>query len=386
MKFLTLLSFFLIILELNCEDSLVFVHVIFRHGNRTPEQNNLYQASPYMNETYFKPYGFGQLTNKGKLNAYNVGKSLRQRYSGFLDEEYNIKLIDARSSDFNRTKASLQAMLAGLFPPSKDLIWLEGLNWQPIPYTYVDRSLDKELFCFGCSNWDKNFDGYLHGSNGKPLIDSYRKTFDYLTEKTGENYNDLVKTYYLYFGLEILEELKYALPEWASEVYPYPMKNITTLHYNVMVATKTLRQMAAGYLLKKILSDTQEKIDGKFPDKKMSVWCGHENNIAALLKILKVWNEEEIASYGSNILMELHFIDQKYGFKIYFSNKQSNPDLLSIPGCGNFCPLDEFNVLVRNEIPTSDEICGKASPANSLIVNNWIIIWFSSIVCYKIIF
>ncbi|KAG5893845.1 hypothetical protein JTB14_002571 [Gonioctena quinquepunctata] len=384
MKLSSLLSLFWLS-SLHCgavDDSLVFVHALFRHGDRTPEKNNLYRTSPYYNESFFKPYGNGQLTNKGKLTVYNVGKALRQRYDGFLDESYNINLIDARSSDFNRTKASLQVMLAGLFPPTKDLIWLEDLNWQPIPYTYAVRSLDKELFCFGCANWNPNFDGYLESKDGKSLVDQYESLYQYITEKTGEDYSQLTKVYYLYFGFEILEQFNYTLPDWAPSIYPHPLKDIATMYYRVMVATSKLRQMAAGYLLKKILSDTQVKMDGKIPEKKMSIWCGHESNIAALLKIMNVWNDDEIASYGSFILMELHYLDQKHGFKIFYhNNKESEPKLLKIPGCEEFCPLDDFISLVKEDIPENDGICGTVSMGP----NRWIVMSVSLVALMKLL-
>lgn len=44
------------------DDSLVMVHVLFRHGQRTPDVSTIYPKDPYRNETYY-PYGLGALTN-----------------------------------------------------------------------------------------------------------------------------------------------------------------------------------------------------------------------------------------------------------------------------------------------------------------------------------
>lgn len=41
---------------------------IFRHGDRTPDQDVIYKNDPYRNETYY-PFGYGQLTNVS-INKY----------------------------------------------------------------------------------------------------------------------------------------------------------------------------------------------------------------------------------------------------------------------------------------------------------------------------
>lgn len=83
---------------------------------------------------------------EGQLRAYNVGKALRERYGSFLGEKYNIKLIEGRSSNFNRTKDTLQVVLAGLFPPIAGEEFLREIKWQPIPYNFVERDKDKVRF------------------------------------------------------------------------------------------------------------------------------------------------------------------------------------------------------------------------------------------------
>ncbi|KAJ8931200.1 hypothetical protein NQ314_015923 [Rhamnusium bicolor] len=266
-----LLCFLVEIRSQSLNETLVLVHTIFRHGDRNPDLLNLYSSNPYYDESNYAPFGYGQLTN---------------------------------------------AMLAGLFPPTKDLMWLEGLNWQPISFNYVERQYDKELFCYGCPNWDTNLDAYLKSADGQDFTNKYEETFKYISENTGENITDIIQVYYMYFGFLIQEELNFTLPEWTKAVYPYPMRNITTDYYALMFSTKNLKIMSAGYLLKKIIIDTQNRINGSFPQRKMYIYCAHENNIASVLKIFNLWNDEEIAVYGSYILIELHYINGTYGIKV----------------------------------------------------------------------
>ncbi|GLV36907.1 uncharacterized protein CBL_02258 [Carabus blaptoides fortunei] len=46
------------------------LHVILRHGQRTPADT--YPNDPYITQT-FEPFGWGQLTNKGKLDMFEMG-------------------------------------------------------------------------------------------------------------------------------------------------------------------------------------------------------------------------------------------------------------------------------------------------------------------------
>lgn len=67
-----------------------------------------------------------------------MGTALRQRYEGFLDSSYHYSIIEGTSSSYARAKESLQLILAGLFPPTQELLWSEDLNWLPIA-TYFDK-------------------------------------------------------------------------------------------------------------------------------------------------------------------------------------------------------------------------------------------------------
>lgn len=72
---------------------------------------------------------------QGLIREYMVGKELRKRYGKFLGP-YDTYSVEARSTYMNRTKVSLELVLAGLYPPSKEDMFYKHLKWQPIPFTY----------------------------------------------------------------------------------------------------------------------------------------------------------------------------------------------------------------------------------------------------------
>ena len=64
---------------------LKMVHILYRHGDRTP--GSFYPNDPYKDTSEW-PVGVGELTNKGKRMAYELGKWIKRNYEDFLSEDY----------------------------------------------------------------------------------------------------------------------------------------------------------------------------------------------------------------------------------------------------------------------------------------------------------
>lgn len=107
-----------------------------------------------------------------------------------------------------------------------------------------------------------------------------------------------------------------------------------------------------------VIEDTKRKIlSSQSQGRKIHLYSAHENNIAELLMALNVF-DPHVPNYGSYVSMEIHQINKIYGVKIYYENYTGDGlKLLSIPNCGEFCPLDKFMKLVEDYIP-SDDLCG----------------------------
>lgn len=75
---------------------------------------------------------------------YNLGTNLRARYKDFLNASYHYTLVEGTSSYYERTKESLQLVLAGLFPVTEEISWNTNLNWTPIASYYNPKGKDEE--------------------------------------------------------------------------------------------------------------------------------------------------------------------------------------------------------------------------------------------------
>lgn len=83
----------------------------------------------------------------GIESTYRLGTLFRQMYGGFLGDTYYQTEVNATSTDIPRTKLSLQAFMAGLFPSKGVQQWNAasgalGTLWQPFVYHYMPKHLD----------------------------------------------------------------------------------------------------------------------------------------------------------------------------------------------------------------------------------------------------
>ncbi|XP_060531315.1 venom acid phosphatase Acph-1-like [Cylas formicarius] len=340
------------------DGTLVMVHTLFRHGDRTPDDGG-YESNPYNDEQFYEPLGWGQLTNEGRRREYRIGTTLRQRYNDFLGDVYDVDLLDARSTNYNRTKMSVELMLAGLFPPKDDQIWLPWLLWQPIPYNYL--TFDKELFSWTCSNYNAIYNELLASDEIQELFTPYQSIFSYISNYTGLNVTKPDDIFGLYWSLRTQQEYGYPLEDWTKEVYPEVFEKIAKDVYYLRSNTTALKKISGGFLLRKILEDSRRKIDGTLtpPSRKLFIYSAHEMNVATFLGTLGIY-PGDIPEYGSHVLVELHKINGQFGFKFYYQNwQQSDPQLMIIPGCESFCKMELFEELIAELIP-SDEDCETA--------------------------
>lgn len=248
---------------------------------------------------------------------------------------------------------SILLVLASLFPPTKDLLWKDDLIWQPVPYNTFDY--DKELEGRKvCTNYKDAFDKLEKSDEVKKEMKPYQEVFDYLSNKTGDKIQKPKKVADLYVELLTQAAYGYPLPEWMGK-YSEQMYNLTMYTYNLMAYNKELRKLSSGYFLRKIIDDTEYLIKNPNSPTKMYLYAAHEKNIATLLVTLEVFNDQ-IPTFGSYVTMEVHKINNVYGFKFYYQNyRAQEPMLLKIPGCNDFCQLSTFKNFVSKYIPDDDE-------------------------------
>ncbi|GJQ72925.1 hypothetical protein Trydic_g1568 [Trypoxylus dichotomus] len=304
-------------------ETLVLLHVIFRHGDRTPEKNAIYPKDPHKHYDY-SLFGYGQLTNEGKKKAYRFGQSLH-----------------AWTSDFDRTKMTLQLVLASLYPPRGEQVWDNNIPWQPIPYHCTPRDSDKLFLAF-----------FYH----KAAIDAYNKRFNEICNNDLSNYCDIVEYVEKHTGMAIEnprtmfalactlaaeEKLGLELPEWTQKVWPHKMEEYALQEFHISSSTRKLQSLTVGVLLQKIVKDSLSKVKDTSCTR-LHLYSAHDFTVGMILKALNIFDWRH-PDFCSNVAIELHNIDGVYGFKVkYQINEDEEPKLMEFPNIGYFWPLDKF--------------------------------------------
>ncbi|XP_034186973.2 venom acid phosphatase [Osmia lignaria lignaria] len=345
------------------EAELEVVSVLFRHGDRTPDDSNdeKYPNDPYLDYDFY-PMGRGQLTNQGKRREYTLGRFLRMKYGRFLKDLYTQETVIGVSSEYDRTKMSLQLVLAGLFPPNREQKWNLMLNWQPIPTNYIRRYEDNLFLPEDCPLYANEYDRVLESPEGRKALSKYSDLMKNLTEWSGKNISTPWDMYYLYHTLMAEYSMDLTLPDWAYTVFPNgDLWNGTVFAYDAASFTPLLRRINGGAYLREVTKTMLNFITGRVEnERKMYLYSGHESNVAAVMQSLRVYYPH-VPEYSSALILELHKIDNEYYVKILnYLGIPSKIIELQIPGCEKLCPFDKYLELMEDVLPSDDEIiCNK---------------------------
>ena len=340
--------------NINKKKQLKLLHIIFRHGIRTPADT--YPNDPYINETLY-PVGWGQITNEGKVNLYEHGVYLRKRYGDFLGEHYSPSTYYVQTTDVDRTKVSAQCINAGLWPPSSAQKW-GALDWLPIPTNSEPLNSDNLLLVRRpCPKYHLELQRVLNTPEIIARLRSEHSLYVNLTQHTGKEIKNFEDVQDIFTTLMSEEAYGLELPAWTKQFYPNRMLNSTVFSYILNAYNNQLNRLKGGVFLKKLIADWKAAVtDNK---QKTFLYIGHDSTIVNLLSTLKVW-DPQIPGFAINTLLEFSFNEtrKEFGLEIFLRNSTNvsdTPYQLTIPGCEKFCPLQKLIQLTEDVIPVNWE-------------------------------
>lgn len=250
---------------------------------------------------------------------------------------------------------SLQLFCAGLFPPAKtDFEWNENLNWQPVDFISQPMKEDPLLFPMG-----PTFSTFVKqlAECYAPVIARNQEIFDVFAGFTGKAIQQPFDVSNLYTILKAQVENGLALPKWAEPFYPEKLLELGCEAFAVMVSSDALKRKMGGNLLESMIADWEAKIAGT-SSKKMFIYSGHDTTVLGALGACNVWNPSDFPEYGMTAVFELRQNKQtgEYGVQVYVRKEpESEPHLLTVPGCKSFCSLSELKTAVSNNLPTASK-------------------------------
>jgi len=357
-------------------EGLVQAHVVFRHGDRTP--CNFYPNDPHKDLSEW-PVGPGQLTARGKRMHYHLGQWLRKRYSHLLGPDYSETEVLVRSTDVDRTLMSAQSNLAGMFPPTKAMRWLDNFPWQPVPVHTVPQNQDSVLGDKAeCPRAQQLLNEVLEGEEMKSILESHSDMLDYISKNSGRPVTNVLELDYLYDTLLVETIYNKTLPEWTKAVFPGgDFERLRLMTFSLNTANHKLARLFGGPFVKEMLEhwtfliENQTKVVNHILEKKaklLYVYSGHDTSIATILNSLEVFNGLA-PPYASAVLFELLKREEgKHFVRIAYKNDtEATPYPLTLPGCATLCPLEKFKQLTGSLVPEDwANECSLTSPSESL--------------------
>lgn len=334
------------------EGKLLFAHVIFRHGDRTPIDP--YPTDPWKDPSHWST-GWGQLTNAGKMRHLQLGKWLRNRYSSILSKTYTNSEIYVRSTDVDRTLMSAESNLAGLYPPTGKDVWDPAIQWQPIPVHTVPETMDEVLAAKkSCPAFDYALKKYKQSDEFAQYNKSLEPLYEYMTAHAGRKVDSLTSAQNIYSCLHIEELNNFTLPEWTKQVYPEPLRSISAKSFATKTNTPILARLKTGPLIKEMLKRFRSKADNTLkPNRSVWIYSAHDTTVASVLNTLRLFDGLHNPPFTACILLEL-YKNVSGGdpyVSIYYKNTTSEPEPMAIPNCGKRCPLNQMFDVYSDVLP-----------------------------------
>ncbi|XP_010897675.2 lysosomal acid phosphatase [Esox lucius] len=348
------------------ERKLKFVTVLYRHGDRSPVK--AYPTDKYQESAW--PQGFGQLTQEGMRQHFELGQMLRKHYMGFLNNTYDRHEISVRSTDVDRTLMSAEANLAGLYPPNGSQVFDPKLVWQPIPVHTVPLE-EERLLSFpipGCPRYKVLMNETEHSEEFVDMTNKYKDLIKLVREKTGLRNTNIESVWSVHDTLFCEARHNMTPPDWVTPQVMEDLRKLKDFGFKILFGVYKQQEkshLQGGVLLGSIVNNITESAHPNSNRRlKMMMLSAHDTTIVALHSSLSIFNEKQ-PPYASCHIFELYQEDNgSFSVAMFYRNDTTrDPYQLAVPGCDLFCPLDDFVRLTKPSIPEDwDKECMVESP------------------------
>ncbi|MBX9597247.1 MAG: histidine phosphatase family protein [Burkholderiales bacterium] len=317
-------------------ETLRFTLDLIRHGDRVPLNNLPKDAYKWPDEE------LGQLTPKGMQQEYNLGVLLGLKYRLFLPQIYKPSFLYVRSTDFDRTLTSAEAVLLGLYPlgtgPEIDGHTALPHGFQAIPIHTVPQTEDKLLLGNKQIGFESVVKTYVYDTGEwRDKIHQYESQLIYWSKISGLSLGNMLQLPTLADNLYIRKLYGIPMPEGITSIDEQQISVLSTW----VVTTIYNNDKVASYASADLRREIKEQliaISKKKNVNKSLIFVAHETTLMPLLSALGD-KQSQIPPYASDLNIQL--LEKENN--TYIVRVSLNNQLIILKACGNSdCPLAKF--------------------------------------------
>jgi len=258
---------------------------------------------------------------------------------------------------------SAQTQLNGLYPPHGKQIWRGHLDWQPIGVHVVPRNEDYLLrpFDYNCPRFSELIKKSKQDPEYVDMAKKNKEVLAYVSLRAGKKVT-LDNAHEIHDALFCEKSHNLTLPSWATNGTTWEaLTNMSDFEMTWAFNTPEKAKLTGGSLVGAIVNNMKSHLEQT--SKKLYIYSAHDTTVSALLSALKVFDGITPA-YSSAVMIEL-YSDQDDDKKdltvriLYRFGQSTDPRVLRLSNCSEFCPLGQFIEKTADIIPSDiDKACG----------------------------
>ncbi|RTG82675.1 uncharacterized protein DC041_0012222 [Schistosoma bovis] len=339
-------------------DSLKHLHILFRHGDRSPIVNMpaiLHEIPSAWSQ------GFGMLTDKGVEQHFFLGKWLRSKYQGFVPSKYNGSHYHVRSTDVDRTLMSAMANAAGFYNQSPSPLSAYGINWFPIPVHTKPQVTDTLLGVAPCPYRDSLQRIQMDSQPSIEFEKNHSNLFVKLTNVSGIGPVNRHNVWSISDFITCMIAHNITLPDWCTDDFLAELYEVNRFYWvKKYSSSDDIIRLEIGVFLNTFVKHIHSIIHGEqlnltyeytLSTEHMMIYSAHDTDVTYILAGFGVYNNQTI-NYASTVILELHGPDKSsnesdYRIKLLYKKGWTDEtgEYLTLPACKgqpgyNGCPVN----------------------------------------------
>ncbi|CAH1981625.1 unnamed protein product [Acanthoscelides obtectus] len=224
-----------------------------------------------------------------------------------------------------------------------DLKLLDDLPFQPVPIHSAPDEVNGMLRSIeGCPNYRKLYDQLANETFFKNVSERYKEFYGLVSNLTAWQVDDLHYFAQLQSIFYVYKEANPSyLPDWHLLVDPDDLEYLAALHYSRISFNPELAKLSTGIFFSELLQHFDQVISPNDYNRKLYLIFGHEENLAAILNSMGVF-EYRVPKFASAIIWELYEAEGRNYVQVSYRESDDYTKNLTLAGCDTRCDYDWF--------------------------------------------